>query len=471
MVKKDFNSKFWDEPDNNFRKSLNNGEFHIFFEVNIPEVDCNIKTALSRCRPYVNAVEKIKDLNCGITISNGMKYKNVFNVIDFTSRLDLADINKHVVFISGRGKDREKIAEHYAAAVRVGIKNIVPVTGEFSFDDNPKNLQNINFFESVRALSILKNYFDDVPLFPGGVINPFKYTPIDLYPQYFNLMKKIKMGANFLFTQTGWDLLKFQELRWYLEKRNLYIPTIAKLYFLKPDYIENVISGKMPGVRISPDFLGILRKESKFGLTQFMSAQWRKFQLMLAGVKFMGYSGVTIAGLENSSEVEVAHVKIKEAYSEFTSFEEWKMAYVEYMGRAEMAPYPYRYYMYKNLFDEPYADNAKETFIKVPECTKKEKLYYNISSRLWNKKLKMGKKSYLKKMIYRCGSCDEDGCSLDKLFFVCYKKCPKKNVNGPCGDTCADGTCEISEKECAFGKIFRIANWKNNIYRLEEDIY
>ena len=470
MEGRQFKFNFSDVINNGFKSSLNRGEFNILFEVNTPEADCNIKTALSRCNPFVNTVEKNNDLNCGIAISNGMKHKNVLNVVDFASELELADINRHVIFISGRGRGLRDIYESYDAAVRTGIKNIVPVTGEYLPDENFKNSRNIEFSESVRALAILKEHFGDMSIFPGAVVNPFKYTPVDLYPQYFNLMKKIKTGANYIFTQTGWDLLKYQELRWYLEKRNLYVPTIAKFYFLKPDSIEDIISGKIPGVRISPDFLAILRKEARFGLTQFMSAQWRKLQLMLAGVKLMGYSGVMIAGLDRAAEVNIAQIKIKEAFKEFTSFEEWKTAYTEYLARAEMAPYPYRFYMYKNLFEEAYADNAKESFIKIPDCSRKEKLRYSLSKRLWKRQYKTGRKPYLRNLIYKCSSCEESKCTLPNLFFNCYKKCPKKMVNGPCGDTKSDGSCEMTEKECVFGKIFRLASWKKKIDKLEEKI-
>jgi methylenetetrahydrofolate reductase (NADPH) len=470
MEGRQFKFNFSNTINNNFKNSLNNGEFNIFFEVNIPEADCNIKTALNRCMPFIKTVEKIEDLNCGLAITNGKKHRKVLNAVDFASELELRDINRHVIFISGRGKNAREVYEAYDASVRIGIKNIVPVTGEYYTEEKAKDIKNIRFFESVRALSILKEHFSDMSIFAGTTINPFKYTPIDLYPQYFNLMKKLKLGANYIFTQTGWDLLKLQELRWYLEKRNLYLPTIAKFYFLKPDYIEEVISGKIPGVRISPDFLATLRKEARFGLTQFMSAQWRKLQLMLAGVKFMGYSGVMIAGLESSTEVNVAQLKIKEAFNEFATFEDWKIAYSEYLARAEMAPYPHRFYMYSNLFEEAYADNAKESYIKVPDCSRKEKTQYFLLKSLWKKKEKTGKKPFLRNMIYKCSNCTESKCTLQMQFFNCYKKCPKNMVNGPCGDTDADGSCIMTDKECVFGKIFRIASWKKKIDKLEDKI-
>ena len=47
-------------------------------------------------------------------------------------------------------------------------------------------------------------------------------------------IKKLNFGANFIITQAGWDLLKHQELRWYLEKRGFYEPSLARILFLKP---------------------------------------------------------------------------------------------------------------------------------------------------------------------------------------------------------------------------------------------
>ena len=468
--RRQFKFNFSDTVDNNFKISLSNGEFNVFFEVNIPESDCNIKTALNRCLPFVKSVEDISSLNSGIAIVNGKKYKNVYNAVDFASELELKNANKHVLFISGRNKGYREVLEDFDASSRIGIKNIIPVTGEYYQEEKGRIARDIKFYESVRALSIIKQNFSDMSIFPGAVINPFKYTPKDLYPQYLNLVKKIKLGANYIFTQTGWDLLKLQELRWYLEKRNLFVPTIAKLYFLKPEYIEEVISGKIPGVRISPDFLAILRKEARFGLVQFMSAQWRKLQLMLAGIKFIGYSGVMIAGLENSEDVNVAKTKIEEAFKEFSSFKDWKIAYSEYLSRAEMAPYPHRFYMYNNLFEEPYPDNAREAFVKIDKCTKNEKMIYYLSKTLWKNKKGTGKTSISRRLIYRCSSCSEAQCSLQNTFFNCFKKCPKNMVNGPCGDTNADGSCDITGNECLYGKIFRLASWKKKIDSLENII-
>ncbi|MCF7790872.1 MAG: methylenetetrahydrofolate reductase C-terminal domain-containing protein [Victivallales bacterium] len=459
-----------DSNKNSFRNSLKNGEFNILFQINVPEIDCNPDTIFNRCDPFIKTVEKIRKLNCGIAVLNGKRHQNPLNVIEFASQLEFSDINKNVFFVSGRNNTEKYIYETVEAALRTGIKNIVPVSGDFLPADEYGNLKNVNFYESVRSLKLINKYFNEMEIFSGTVLNPFKYTPLDLYPQYFKLMKKIKLGANYIFTQTGWDLLKLQELRWYLEKRNFFMPSIAKFYFLNPDYVEDIISGKLPGVRISPDFLSILRKESNVGFTQFMSAQWRKLQLMLTGLKFIGYSGVLIEGLESSSDVNVAQIKIKEAFNEFSSFEDWKNAYSEYLARAEMAPYPYRFYMYRNLFKEAYADNAREKNVKIPDCTAKEKLKYKFSEFLWKGKTGKNGKISLKKLIFRCADCREEKCILQNLFYVCYKKCPKKMVNGPCGDTKADGSCHIMKRNCIFGKIFRLANWRKAINFLEEDI-
>ena len=472
MNKSQFEFKFTDVLNNSFKRAVSNGEFYTLFQICTPESDCNIDAALNRANPFIREVEEIEDINCGVALYNGNRYRDNVNIVNFASALKFKDTNKHVLFLSGRGKREKDMIEAIDASLSFGFKNIIPVSGFFyDDDDNEKSLKNEPFYDSARSVSLFGKYFGEVHKFPGAVINPYKYTPNDLYPQYFKLIKKIKAGANYIFTQTGWDLLKLQELRWYLEKRNLYIPTIATLYFLKPDYIEKIITGRIPGVAMSPDFLAILRKEARIGIAQFMAAQWRKLQLMISGVRLMGYSGVLIEGLDRSSDVKVAQHKIKEAFEEFKTFDDWKVAYTEYLARAEMAPYPYRYYMYSNLFDGPYADNAKESFIKIDECSRKEKLSFDLSQKLWKNKLYSSDKSIIRKIVYKCSSCDEEECSLHKLFWNCHRKCPKKLINGPCGDTNSDGSCFLTQKECLFGKVFRMANMKKQIDKLEDKIH
>ena len=470
MQKQQFELNF-SGRNNRFHKELKKGNFSVFFEINTPARDCDLSTVLSRLEACTLLLENTEEFHAAFAITDKRYYPDRYNILDFASELCTKDRDKHILFLSGRGVDQKEMHETVEACNQLGFTNIVPVSGEGLLDENIRGISKVCFTESVDALYHLKEKYSTDDFFPGCVINPFKYTPSDLYSQYYKLIKKLNFGANFIVTQTGWDLLKHQELRWLLERREYYVPSLARILFLKPDLIEPIISGAYPGIHISPDFLSILRRESKFGYTQFMAAQWRRIQLNAAGLHFLGYSGIVVAGIENAPEMKTAITKISEALKEFTNFNDWKEAYLNYLARSEMAPYPYRFYAFRNLFKDAYVDITKESNITLPECSKLEKIKYLTAKKIFTGPKQKNKQILflLKKFLGGCVRCKSNCCYLPATHFVCPELCPKKLRNGPCGGTKADGSCELSGKECVHSKIFRIANWRKELDFLEEN--
>ena len=470
MKKQLFELNF-DDVKNRFQAGLKKGDFSLFFEINTPAKDCNLKTVLSRLKSCTEVLENNKEFLSGFAITDKRYVSDRYNIIDFASELCSKDRDKHILFLSGRGLGQNEMKESIDACHNLGFFNVVPVSGGELIGDNINDIRKVCFTESMDILSHLKKSYTNSPIFPGCVINPFKYTPADLFSQYHKLIKKLNMQAGFIIAQAGWDLLKHQELRWLLDRRERYIPSLARILYIKPDSIESIISKDYPGMHVSPDFLSILRRESKFGYTQFMAAQWRRIQLYAAGVHLLGYSGIVIAGIENSAEMKTAILKISEALKEFSNFNEWKEAYLNYLSRSEMAPYPYRFYAFKNLFKDAYVDFAKETSLDLPECSNIEKIKYLFLKKYYSiyKGKNMGILQFSKKLLTGCIKCKSDSCYLPETFFVCPELCPKKMRNGPCGNTNADGSCEVTNKECVHSKIFRLANWQKKLDFLEEN--
>ena len=470
MKRQQFELNFNNEK-NRFHSALKDGKFSIFFEINTPSRDCDLSTVLSRLGACSSALETDK-FHSGFAITDKRYHNDRYNILDFASEFCPNDRDKHILFISGRNSEQDEIQETIEACRRLGFANIVPVSGGTLLGENARDIRKNRSTESIDILNDLQRNNNNQDFFPGCVVNPSKYTSSDMFSQYCKLMKKLNLGANFIISQAGWDLPKYQELRWFLEKREYYTPTLARILFLKPELTESIVSGAYPGLHISPDFLSILQKESKFGYTQFMSAQWRRIQFCAAGLHFLGYSGIVIAGLENASEMKTAIGKINEALKEFTNFDDWKSAYLNYLARSEMAPYPHRLYAFNGLFKSAYADEneVEENNIKIPECSKMEKIKFSLAKRIFTEGAQKHGKilSPLKRLLVGCTKCKSDRCYLEDTHFVCPKLCPKGLRNGPCGETKADGSCELSKNECIHSKILRIANWQKELDSLEE---
>ena len=442
-----------DKKKNSFKQSISSGNFVVLFEIDSPSSDCNISTVVSRYKPFISAVNGIENFNSGIAITDGKINRTSFDVFDFASELLDGDRSRHVLFVSGRGRTQKELIELIKACATGGFWNIVPVSGNIFKEDSERCVYKDKYAESVPIINNLKNDGDvDKLLNPGGEVNPFKYSQISLHTQFFKLVKKLQAGANFIVVQAGWDILKQQELRWYLEGRGMFEPCLGRVILLKPEIIEQIIKGFYQGIFMSPDFLSILKKESKFGLSQFWAAQWRRFELQVAGLRWMGYSGIIISGVENEAYVKTAINKVNNALNEFSSFQDWKEVYLNFLARSEMFPYPYKYYKYSNLLETPFADSAKLSSDEKVKCTKSEKFRYYLN------------KFQAEGLSYRNPRKDH----LSKLFYCSPKSCPKGMIHGTCGEMNHNGTCCLNSlKECLYSKMFKIALWKNNFEPFE----
>ena len=458
------------KSENFFREKLKESAFYTLFEVSTPSKKHDFDSSVNSVQSINNSIMQVKDFSSGLAFTDKVDSIDSWNVAEFASAV-LGDnrLNRDVIYVSGKNSSYDQISDTIARCVSSGFKNIIPVTGDGFASELPlKEQLKQHCFDSVHSLDILKRVYSDYHLFPGAVVNPFKFLPEDSYPQYVKLVKKINFGANFIVTQIGWDMMKHQELRWYLNNRDLHFPTIARIQLLTPDSVKDILDGKKPGVHISRDFRMILEKENEYGYKQFAAAQWRRLQLQVAGCRLLGYSGIQLAGLDSSEHIMTAVSKIKDALKEFSDFESWKVAYQNHLSRSDMAPFEHRFYQYKNLFT---SSQPKEILINPIGITKPsflEKIHYKICKAMFSDEhhLFHGEHILSKKIFTGCSNCSY--CRLPLTNYICPETCPKGLANGPCGGSDINGDCELRSIKCIYAKWMKIATWLNEIDLLEE---
>jgi len=455
---------------NRFKEFLDNGEFFVLVEVNAPSRESKPKDAAARASDLEYLVSAQKEVPAGLAFTDKLRNLDSINVAEFATALCKTGRDSHLIYLSGRNTSQEELSETLTLCANEGFRNIAAVSGDAVEGDSFKQTFARPFTESVHTLvanSSLKR-----PLFAGCSVNPFKYTPSDCFIQYFKLIKKIKQGASFAVSQFGWDMMKLQELRWNLTRRGFLIPSIARVLMLTPEKVEDICSGKCPGVHISPDFQSALRKETMHSQAQFEAAQWRRLQIHVAGARLLGYSGVQIAGIERAEQAQIAFKRIGEALREFQSFEEWREVYREYYARLEMAPYPHRFYMFEGLFAKAHPDDESPRMqdADMPGCGDGERFRYKLCKALFSRAdiLPSDERLLTKKLLVGCKSCSF--CRLPLTNYVCPETCPKGMSNGPCGGTRANGDCELGHMECIHSRRMRIASWLND-YETLEDVY
>ncbi len=460
----------FDRGINRFQNCLDNGVFTILVETNAPALDTELDNAAAKLLALDKAITGVGAYPVGLAITDKFPYPNSWNIVDFITKLPKEHRDRHVVYLSGMGTSAAKIHDTLKICSSEGFFNVVPVSGNIYPGENERETRKHNFVESTTTLDLLRH--NPVQrIFPGCVVNPFKYTLDANFAQYYKLIRKLNLGASFMVTQLGWDLAKLQELRWYLSWRGLHYPAIARLCLLTPERVEKIRNGEMPGVVIPTGLKKILESECRFSFNQFEAAQWRRLQLHVAGCKLLGFTGVQIAGIDTPEKFNIALRRINSAINEFENFSQWLQAYREHLGQIDMSHYPYSFYMFDKLLSPPYPiqESPKMRHARDMKLGTWAKAGHNLREFLFAQANEQAPNEHytLKKLLAGCHGCSV--CRLPQTMFICPEKCSKGLANGPCGGSRPNGACEIDVlKECIHHRIARYAVWRNDVDILEE---
>ena len=451
---------------NRFRSRVNEGIFQILAEVPVPGADSKIEDAVARLSDFQYLTEAGSDASAaGLAFTDTAD--DSMDPVLFASALAGDNPDFHILYLSGRGRSADRLLAAAKHAEHLGLRNLCVVSGAAPAHATAESLSRTYFLESVNVLRILRDS-GDPGMFLGACVNPFKYTPGDSTVQYAKAVRKIGCGASFFVVQYGWDMMKLQELRWQLWRRNFNIPLFARMMFLTQESASALCSGRIPGVRVSPDLESVLKMEMRYSPAQFRAAQIRRLQLHAAGAHLLGYSGVQLSGVDQPELFQTLLQRIHEAIREFSSFEDWVAAYREYYARMELAPYPYRYYTFEKLFSQAQPpDEFELRNAPVSDCTRLERFRYFLSEILFRNaaKLPAEERRLSKRLLLGCRGCEK--CRVPMTFYICPEHCPKGMANGPCGCSRPDGSCEYTDKECIFVRMLRLSNLLRDFVSME----
>ncbi len=454
---------------NRFRELLDRGEFAVLFEHASPGRDNDPAAAAERLSFLETAVNGIRDLNCSLAITDCYGNPDSWRAIEYAAALSPEKRHRHLVYLSCAGLDDKEKAELMQLAKHNHIFNLAIAGGDIGKTASIREMRRTFFADSVQTINEFEQAGD---FFCGCVANPMQYTGYSLMAQYAKLMKKIAVGSRFVVTQANWDMLKLQSLLWYLRERNIFLPVIARLVLLTPEKVDAILDGRMAGVNISKDMEKILAAELRFSRAQFEAAQYRRLELQAVGCRLLGCSAIQIAGADTPDRMRIVAERIKYGFTEFTGFQDWLAAYNSHLAKAEMAPSADSFYLYDRQLKRTYPEEAAPRMNEIiPEEPKTgEKISYAVSKFLFQHADRQHPESrtLLKKLFCGCSHCNQ--CRLPDDEFICYKTCPKRQINGPCGGVKPDGRCELGNFECVHHKIMRLAVLHGTAPAREENI-
>ncbi|MBO5668381.1 MAG: methylenetetrahydrofolate reductase C-terminal domain-containing protein [Lentisphaeria bacterium] len=449
---------------NPLKEALDTGKFIFLAECSPPENELRREAAVDRIVPLAETMAKQEDLCGGLAITD--YYGAPWSAAEIASALPEKFRNRNLYYLSGCSRDADAVAEQLNIAANAGVYNIVPVSGNAS-GLTARECRARNFCDSTRQLQLISGRQEN--FFAGVQFNPFHYDRNTAFASWNSLAGKIKAGAQFIVSQSGWDMLQNQSLAWYLLNRQCYLPLIAHLTLLTPDKAEKIISGKVPGVRMTAAFRKLLEQELSGSKAQFESAQYRRIELQSAGCRLMGYSGVQISGVDFPGKAQTIAARIRAALQEFRTFEHWLDEYNAHQAGAEMGGGVDRYHLYDRVLRRPYPFDEPPAISNpgAAEYSWQERAAYHVKRFFFAKadKQRPGRDFLLKKLLTGCPGCTQ--CTLPQNDFICIQNCPKRLTNGPCGAVNEDGRCEICDSECVFVKKVRCSRWREGISCLE----
>jgi methylenetetrahydrofolate reductase (NADPH) len=380
----------------------------------------------------------------------------------------------------------ESAAWRYASE---GFDNVLAITGDYPTGGFGGLANPVFDFDSVALVDLLRSMNDGLAVlgrggkpetlpktnfYIGCVVSPFKRHERELMPQYFKLVRKIAVGAQWVVPQLGYDMRKFHEVKLLLEARGIKnVPVIGNVYLLTKGVAKLFNSGKLAGCVVSDKLLETIEKyaagpdKGKKFCQEFAAKQ-------LAVFKGLGFAAGYLGGIHKADGFGPI-IELAESYGE----NDWRefIKEIQYSQRDEF--FFFEHDSYTGIGDAQRINRDYLDSLRHPKKSKEVNLNYRLSrfvhglaftrdkamyplmkrifARLDKKAGFMSRMSHRiertsKIAMYGCHDCGD--CSLPDCAYLCpMQSCSKCGRNGPCGGS-VDGRCELEDKECFWARIY-----------------
>lgn len=369
-----------------------------------------------------------------------------------------------IVHFTCRDTNRVGMESRALQLARMGMKNILALTGDYSGKGFGGKGTPVFDFDSVILTSMLtdlnmrliKTGHSDI-FVTGCAVSPFKYTEAETWVQYRKLQRKMEAGASFTITQLGYDVEKYDELLQFARNEELELPILASLYLLDKRSARPMHAGRVPGVHVSKSLFDTVMKEWEDPEAGMKHAIERTAKLGVV-LKGIGYKGIHIGGIHKGFDAVAEILDRMEAIEH-----NWQ----EYLEEFKVDEEKNSFYLYK---DRPaskkgkpskeeiklgFTDDYHYLFLRTAHDLFFEKkatfapLYRKISGTLDKNNASWMLKTFLedpfKKLMLSCESCGD--CGIQHVGFLCPESgCPKHTRNGACGGS-NRGYCEVEKDQ------------------------
>ena len=224
--------------------------------------------------------EKVTDLEEVINSARAMKpYVVAANVTDnplayaymnslVPSYIVQRDVGLETVYqMVIRDKNRLALVSDILAASYLGIKNILAISGDHTVLGDNREALSVYDLDSAQFVYLLHKMIDEGVDLQGNEIHGKVEINVGiagnpnsdpLMPEVLKIGRKAKIGADFIQTQTVFDIEKAKTFLREVDKYNC--PTLIGVFPLKSFGIADFFDKYIPGVSIPPDLLAAMKK-------------------------------------------------------------------------------------------------------------------------------------------------------------------------------------------------------------------
>jgi len=380
-----------------------------------------------------------------------------------------------LLHFSLKDKNRNQVESQLFLYHRQQFNNLLVLGGDFPGHNYYGQAKPVFDMDSVQALQLMRDMeegtyqtrsgpkrssFELLCFNRGCVVSPFKTRESEQVWQYAKLLKKIKAGAQFIITQVGYDVCKFEELLRFLRESNIQIPVLGNVFIPSLPVARHMHRGKVPGI-IFPEQLVIrMEREKKEGNREARLLRAAKMICVLNG---LGFSGVHIGG----NALDFANIKfVLDTAEELSS--RW-----DALRKDVHFPVPDTWYFFKpaqpgTCCTEKNELNPGGLYHKQWPYKTMHRLLFsppNLTSSIFGRLCTFCAESpfrtsiirtlerWSKGFLFHCLMCGD--CTLAESTYICPQSgCPKKLLNGPCGGS-RNMTCEVfPDRYCFWVRVY-----------------
>lgn len=458
---------------NALRESLRDGRFFWTVEF-IPSVDKVLRDELHKLGGIAEVMKDDSGL-AGFSVTDRVVSDRDPDPVAAASHLLDHSARQPLVHFSGKGREVEHLQEFLERVRENGLENVLILTGD-RLKEEPRD-RRPRYLESVPAICEARRANPNLLI--AAALNPFKYREEDAMAQYLKLGKKVGAGADFIITQIGFDMLKYEEALFWVDTRDYRVPLVANVMPLSAARARYMRQHQLAGVTVTDSMLSLLEAEERLMSDKGASRVLRRLALQILGMRFYGYAGVQLTGIHSVERLRALQAEIDELANLCSDRITWHKAWKESLalpegGQADPAP----------AHDPWYLVNPRSRHPKTAENIK-YRVMDRVHSFMFDKGLAARALAPLLRPVRRHGTmdrllerveraikgpllgCETCGmCRLAATQYVCPETCPKGLANGPCGGT-TENLCEFRDRECIHSKKYRIAREAGILHELE----